>query len=327
MQSFLKGLGTGLLGAVVGAAAVAQERPADFPNRPLSVVVMYAAGGGMDVTARTFAQVAEQKMGVPIRVENRVGGGGMVGHTSMARSTAADGYTIALVATPFLYTDIILRDAPFGIDDFEPLAGVMFDPVVLAVNANSPIGDMSMDEILEHARSNQLQAGINPNSVFQFVMEFVQSSQDVEFNFIPFDGGKAGVVSLLAGDIDITTAFYAETAQYIESGDLRAVAFSGDTRHPLLPDVPTLTELGVPVGGRAWGVSRLFTLPPGTPEDRRAWLEAEFLAAMDSPEMEEAFTAAGLVLSPSNEAEIKASFVESFDALNEFLVDTGRVSQ
>jgi tripartite-type tricarboxylate transporter receptor subunit TctC len=314
-------------GAIFATGLSAQEKPDDFPNRPLNIVVMYPAGGGMDVTARTFAKVAEQKMDAEIRVENRVGGGGMVGHTSMAKDTDPDGYTIALVANPFLYTDIILRDAPFTIDEFEPLVGVNFDPVVLTVNANSEIGDMSMDEILEHGKTDTLQAGINPNSVFQFVMEFVQSTKDVEFNFIPFDGGKAGVVSLLAGDIDITTAFYSEIAQYVESGDLRAVAVSGDNRHPLMPDVPTLMELGVPVGGQAWGVSRLFTLPPGTPEDRRAWLAAEFLAAMDTPEMAEAFKEAGLLLQPVPEAETKEQFVESFTALKDFLVETGRIEQ
>ncbi len=315
------------VGATFATGLFAQEKPDDFPQRPLNIVVMYGAGGGMDVTARTFAKVAEEQMGVEMRVENRVGGGGMVGHTSMAKDTDPDGYTIALIANPFLYTDIILRDAPFTIEEFDPLVGVNFDPVVLTVNTKSEIGDKSMDEILEYANENKIQAGINPNSVFQFVMEFVQNAKDVEFNFIPFDGGKAGVVSLLAGDIDMTAAFYSEIAQYVESGDLRAVAISGDNRHPLMPDVPTLMELGVPVGGQAWGVSRLFTLPPETPEDRRAWLAAEFLKAMDSPEMEEAFTNAGLLLQPVPEAETQEQFGTAYEALNDFLVETGRVTE
>ncbi|MBA3584513.1 MAG: tripartite tricarboxylate transporter substrate binding protein [Gemmatimonadetes bacterium] len=333
-KSFCRGLGAAVdvavlgtvLGMVLTTAATAQEKPADFPQRPLNIVVMYPPGGGMDVTARTFAKIAEPQMDVSMRVENRVGGGGMVGHTSLAKETEPDGYTIGLLANPFLYTDILLRDAPFTIEEFEPFAEVSFDAVVFVVNAKSDIGDMTFDEMMERASTEPLQVGINPNSVFQFVAEFIAEAKGAEFNFIPFDGGKAGVVALLAGDVDATTAFYSEIAQYVESGDLKPVAISGDDRNPLMPDVPTLTELGVPVGGKAWGVTRYFTVPPGTPEDRKAWLEAEFLEVMASPEAKEAFTAAGLMLEPAGAAETKQKYQESFDALKKFLIESGRIS-
>lgn len=311
--------------ALLATAAPAQEKPADFPQRPLNVVVMYPPGGGMDVTARTFAKVAEPQMDAEIRVENRVGGGGMVGHTSLAKTTEADGYTIGLIANPFLFTDILLRDAPIAPDELEPLAEVSFDPVVFVVNAGSDVGAMDFDEIIARAQDKTLQVGVNPNSVFQFVAEFIERAKDVDFNFIPFDGGKAGVVSLLAGDIDATTAFYAEIAPYLESGDLKAVAVSGDERHPLMPEVPTLSELGVPAGGRAWGVVRLFVLPVGVPEDRKAWLESAFLDVMNTEAAQDAFREAGLLLDPVGAEQTKRKYDEAFASLKQFLVDTDRM--
>lgn len=318
--------GLALLAAFAASAAAAQERPDDFPTRPINLVVMYPAGGAVDTTARTFAQVAEQQLDISLRVENRVGGAGMVGHTSLATTTAPDGYTIGVIANPFLYTDMLLRDAPFAPDAFEPIAGISFDPVVWTINANSAIGEMSFAEIMEHAQENRLQVGMNPDSVFLFVSEFIELAQDVDFNFIPFDGGRAGVVSLLAGDIDATAAFYSEIAQYIEAGDLRAVAVSGDSPHPLMPDVPTLSDLGVPVGGLTWGVTRYFTVPPGMDAERKDWLASAFHEVLQSPEMAEAFTQAGLTLNPTDADEMREMYAQGYEALREFLMETDRIA-
>lgn len=314
-------------GALMATQVNAQEKPADFPQRPINLVVMYPAGGAVDVTARTFAQLAEEKMGVSIRVENRVGGAGMVGHTSLAKNTEADGYTVGVVANPFLYTDILLKDAPFTIEEFEPINEISFDPVVWVVNASSDIGSMSFDEIVEHAKGTELQVGMNPNSVFLFVSEFIERAKDLDFNFIPFDGGKQGVVALLAGDVDATASFYSEIGQYVQSGDLKPVAVSGDNRHPLLPETPTLSELGVPAGGQAWGATRIFTLPPGVPEDRKAYLESAFLEVLESDEAKTAFEAAGLTLTPAGAQTAQEQYQESYDTLKAFLTETGRVTQ
>lgn len=135
--------GLALVGALTATVVTAQERPSDFPTRPVNLVVMYPAGGAVDTTARTFAQVAEKQLDISLRVENRVGGAGMVGHTSLATTTASDGYNIGVIANPFLYTDMLLRDAPFGPEAFEAIAGISFDPVVWTINANSEIGEMS----------------------------------------------------------------------------------------------------------------------------------------------------------------------------------------
>ena len=309
------------LAGLVAGPAISQEKPEDFPRRPINLVVMYPAGGAVDVTARTLAEVAGEKMDAEFRVENRVGGGGMVGHTYLAKEAAPDGYTIGVIANPFMFTDILARGAPFTPEEFDPIATISFDPVIWVVNADSELGELDFEGIMDVAEERTLQVGMNPDSMFLFVSEFIEDARDVEFNYIPFDGGREGVVSLLAGDIDATAAFYAEIEQYLENGDLKAVAVTGDERHPMLPDVPTLAEHGVPVGGQAWGATRFLALPPGTPEEIKAWLEASFVDVLNSEEAEQAFAEAGLTLTPADAEATQENYQANFEALQDFLAE------
>ncbi len=306
---------------------MSQEKPSDFPRRPISLVVVYPAGGAVDVTARTAADLTEKHNGTQFRVENRVGGAGIVGHTYIAKQAAADGYTVGVIANPFMFTDVLLRDASFTIDEFDPIATISFDPVIWLVRSDSEIGDKSLPEIMEIARTETLQVGMNPNSMFLFVSEFLAEQQGVEFNFIPFDGGRQGVTALLAGDIDATAAFYSEIEQFVRNGDLRAVAVTGDERHPGLPDTPTFAEMDIPMVGQTWGATRFLALPVGVPEDRRAWLASEFLATLTGPDAPEAFQAANLRLTPLGDAETKANYQQTFEQLRSFLVSSGRLSE
>lgn len=328
-MSRLSRLLAGSLGLALAAClpAHAQEKPSDFPRRPISLIVAYPAGGAVDITARTLADLAEKHGGVQFRVENRVGGAGIVAHTYLAKQAEADGYTIGVIANPFMFTDVLLRDASFEISDFDPIVTISFDPVVWVVRADSAIGDKPLAEIVEYAKSHTLQVGMNPNSMFLFVSEYLAGQQGVEFNFVPFDGGKQGVTALLAGDIDATAAFFSEIEQFVRSGELRAVAVTGDKRHPDLPDTPTFSELGIPMVGQTWGATRFLALPKGVPEDRRAWLAKVFLDTLSTPEAEEAFKAASLTLTPADEAATKENYARSFEELKTFLVSTGRLKE
>lgn len=318
-------LAIGLL--AYAAPVAAQDKPSDFPRRPISLVVAYPAGGAVDVTARTVAGLAEKQNGAQFRVENRVGGAGIVAHTYVAKQAAADGYTMGVIANPFMFTDVLLRDASFDVNDFDPIVTISFDPVVWLVRADSEIGDKPLPEIMDYAKGNTLQVGMNPNSMFLFVSEYLANQQGVEFNFVPFDGGKQGVTALLAGDIDATAAFFSEIEQFVRNGDLRAVAVTGDERHPGLPDTPTFSELGIPMVGQTWGATRFLALPNGVPEDRKAWLAKEFLETLSGSEAEAAFKAANLRLTPADQATTKANFAQSFEELQKFLISSGRLSQ
>lgn len=324
----MKGLAMGVALGLGSGAVQAQDlgKPADFPQRPINLVVMYPAGGAVDVTARTFAQVAEELLGHEFRVENRVGAAGIVGHTYLAKQAPRDGYTVGVIANPFLFTDILLRDAEFTREEFDPLVSISFDPVIWMVHATSPLGGMSFDGIMDHARGNTLQVGMNPNSMFLFVSEVIERDRSVSFNYIPFDGGRQGVTALLAGDVDATAAFYTEIDQHVRAGTIKPVAVTGDSRHPALPDTPTYTELGVQgASGRTWGATRFFIVPPGIPEDRRDYLERAFLHVLQSERAREAFAQANLNLNPAGTEATRADYEQTYSALQEFLQATGRL--
>jgi len=318
----------GLATSISVAEAELPTPPKDFPRRPINLVVVYPAGGGMDVTARALAKVAEEVLKHEFRVENRVGGAGMVGHTYLAKNAQADGYTIGVVANPFLFTDILLRDAPFGKDDFDPLVFINFEPAIWMANAKGALGASSFDDIVTNAKQNpgKLRAGVLPNNVFQFVTEFVERTKGVKFTHVPFQGGQPGVVALLAGDIDVTMAFFTEAEQHIGSGDLKAIAVADDKRFPRLPDTPTFSEVGVPVAENTWGAARFLVLPKGVPQERRDYLEAAFLEVLKSEVAKKAFADIGLELSPANTQKTAEIYSTAYDSLRTFLTETGRIS-
>lgn len=313
--------------AAPGARAQLPEPPENFPRRPINLVVVYPAGGGMDVTTRTFAKVAEDILGHEFRVENRVGGAGMVGHAYLAKNARADCYTVGVVANPFLFSDILLRDAPFSKDELDPLVFINFSPAIWTVNTEGRLGDKSFDEIIAFAKEHpgELKAGVMPNNVFEFVTEFVERAKGVEFTHVPFQGGRPGVVALLANDIDVTSAFYVEEEQYLKTGDLRAVAVADDSRFSLLPDTPTFPELGVPMAGNTWGAARFMVLPAGAPEDCRDYLEAAFLKVLQSEQAKKAFSDIGIVLSPAGTEETTEIYRTAYDALQKFFIESGRL--
>jgi len=312
---------------IAGGAAAAQaaDKPANYPMRPISLVVVYPAGGGMDVTARTLASVAEKDLGHEFRVENRTGGGGVVGHTYLAKEARPDGYTIGVVGNPFLFSDFLAKGGQFDQSDFKPIAGINFDPVVWVVRADSPLGKMSFQEIIEKAKSDKLRVGVMPNNVFEFVTEIVERDTGVDFETVPFQGGQPGVTALLRGDIDITNGFYAEVEQYIKSGDLKAVAVSDTKRLPFLPDTPAMSEVGVDIPGSTWGAFRLITVPPATPDDVTAYLADSFYEVLTSDDAEEAFKKVGMTLSPTDMEATRKIYQESYDALSSFLKESGRI--
>lgn len=301
--------------------AWAADKPENFPTRPISLVVVYPAGGGMDVTARTLASVAEEQLGHEFRVENHTGGGGIVGHSYLAHEARPDGHTLGVVANPFLFLDFLAKDGNFDQTDFEPIVGINFDPVVWVVRTKSDLGDKSFDEIIETAKAEpgKLTVGVMPNNVFAFVTKIVADAKGVEFQEVPFQGGQPGVTALLRGDIDITNAFYAEVEQYIKNGDLKPVLVSNTERLSFLPDTPAMTELGIDIPGGTWGASRFVTVPPATPEDVKAYLADALYSVLTSDAAADAFAGVGMTLSPTPRAEIAQSYEASYEALSKFL--------
>ena len=319
------GLGAGA--AMAFGTARAQTAPANYPSRPIEMVVVFPAGGGMDVTARVLASEAERVLQHSFRVQNRTGGAGLIGHTWLAKSAPADGYTVGVVANPFLDLDFLFRGGDFTQANFTALAGINYTPVAWVVRTDSPLGKLDFKGVLDQARAKpgEIKIGVLPNTVFEFVTEIVERASGTKFLHVPFQGGGPAVTSLLGGNIDITNAFYDEVEQQVRAGQLKVLAVSNDVRYSAIPDVPTMHELGVKLDHNVWGATRFATVPPATPEPVKAYLAEALLKVLRDPATAEAYKKTGILISPTDRAETQKAFEASVTTIREFLRETGRL--
>lgn len=312
---------TAALALGMSSASFAQEAPKGFPDRPIEMVVVYPSGGGMDVTARILAKEAERVLGHKFRVQNRTGGGGIVGETYLAKNAPADGYTVGVLTNPFVALDLLVRDAPFKASDFVPITGINFTPVLWVVRTDGPLSKSDFPAILDQAKEKpaDLKIAVMASNVFDFVVSIVERSAKVNFTHVPFQGGKPGVTALLGGHVDIASAFYEEVEPYLRAGQLKAVAISDQKRMTVLPDVPTMAEFGIKLADGVWGSNRFVTVSPKTPEPVRKYLEHSFLKVLKDPQTVEEFKKVGITVNATNHEETQRNYDKSIQEIDNFL--------
>jgi tripartite-type tricarboxylate transporter receptor subunit TctC len=261
---------------------------AEWPTKPVKIVVAYAAGGANDLLARVFAERLSEAFRQQFIVENRTGGGGLIGAEAVARSEP-DGYTLMASGMPshVLAPAMNAKNAGFDpVRDFTHIAYLGGPPNVFAVHSSSPV--KSFRELLALMRS---QAGgveyVSPSigSVGNMVAEYVAAKEKVKLVHVVYRGGGAAILDLVAGHVKVGSMTLATTLAHIRAGALRPVAISSAQRVPELPDVPTLVELGYP----ELVVTTWYSLsgPAGLPKDIVDRLNREVNKAMDVPKVRE----------------------------------------
>ena len=278
---------TAILGLAGGATA------ADYPSKPVQVIVTYSAGGSTDTLMRVFAKHAEKYLGTNIVVVNRPGAGGIIGWTLLVNSKA-DGYTMSNLNLPSMTTKPIAQpdDVTFRPSDFRPIANLVTDPGVIAVRADGDI--KTLEQLLDKARKDPDGTTISHEGVGgddHLALLELQRATGVQFNMVAFDGNAPATAALLGGHIVAFEGNMSEVVQQIEDGTVRALAIWADERNPAIPDVPTGKELGIDVVS---GSSRGLTAPAGVPEEVLAkWDEVlakvaadpEFVKAVENLQM------------------------------------------
>lgn len=251
---------------LAGTAASAQ----DYPSKPITLVAPYGAGGASDMAARALAQVAEEYMGQPIRVENRPGAGGMVGARSVA-DAEADGYTVLLMRPGMVVNPASSAEAMVDYDEYTYLGLLEVTPMLLTVQGDSEIETVEqlMTKIKENpgtvayaasggvavdgytTQAALLDAGLNPLT---------------DAILVPYQGGNALATAVAGGHVQFGAWAAASQMPMIESGDLRPIAVYAPERLPDFPDVPTMAELGYDNAAQVSGWSAVAG-PEGLPED------------------------------------------------------------
>ncbi|MES2713947.1 MAG: tripartite tricarboxylate transporter substrate binding protein [Pseudomonadota bacterium] len=234
--------------AALAAPRIARGQAA-WPDRPIRLIVPFPPGGGTDMVARELGTRMAAATGWTIVADNRPGAGGGIGLDAVAKSPA-DGYTIALGQTSNLAINPALyRTLPYDpLRDFTPIGLVARQPNIIVVARASPVRDLAGLIALARSRPGQLSAGHPGNGTVGHLQgEVLNRRAGIDITQVPYRGAGGVVADLLAGRIDVYSANPLSVKGVLESGDVRAIAVTSATRAAAFPDVPTLTEQGLPV--------------------------------------------------------------------------------
>ncbi len=269
--------------AALLAPGASAQSPQSYPAKPVTMVVPFPPGGVADITARPLADAMGRILKQPVVVENKSGAGGGVGMQYVAKARP-DGYTVLLALSSISIlpeADKVLgRDPMFTLGQLVPIARFTADPTVLAVRADGPY--RSVKELVDAAKKSpgSIPYGSSGNyGTMHVPMEMLSHEAGVKMLHVPFTGAGPAVVALLGGQVDALSTGPSTVMGHIKAGKVRVLATWGEARHPALPNVPTLKELGYDAQFSQW--TGLF-VPAGTPEPVVAKLrEAARLAVAD----------------------------------------------
>ena len=233
------------LAAVLTANPIAAQ---DYPNHIITLVVPYAAGGGLDVFARILAPRLAERLGKSIVIENRPGAGTVIGARSVARADP-DGYTLMLgTSTPLAIAPTLHKDLGYDpVKDFVPIALIANAPFVLIIDPKLPVKNIPDLVKLAATTKGQMSYGsAGPGSPQHLSMELLKSMTGMNLVHVPYKGDIMAITDLLAGHIPMQFAEATPALPLIAAGKVRALGFSSSMRNPNAPDIPTLSENGAP---------------------------------------------------------------------------------
>ena len=256
---------------------------AEYPTRPVRVVVAYPAGGPVDITARALVPKLTEALGQPVVVDNRGGAGGIVG-TELVAKSAPDGYTLLICTTANAINASLIPKLPYDVQkDFAPVGLLVIITSVVVVNPSLPIH--SIKELIAYAKARPGQlsyASTGNGTPTHLAAELFKTMTGVDMVHVPYKGAAPAVVDLISGQSQLSFISAPGVVPHLKSGRLRAIAVTNANRSALLPELPTVAESGVP-GFESEGWHGLFA-PARTPKPIIDRLYREFAAALRVPE-------------------------------------------
>ena len=295
------------------ASGLAHAQPA-YPNRPVKIVVPFAAGGPADIYARAIGEKLQAALGQPFVVENRPGGGAVVG-TDLVAKSAPDGYTLLMMSNTHTVNESLLREKPYQLlRDLVPVAPVNYSDLLMVVHPSVPANTLAEFIALAKSKPGGLNyASSGPGTPYHMAGELFKAMAGVDIVHVPYKGSSGARTDILGGQVQMMFDAITTMAPHVQAGKLKALGTSGKSRSTVLPSTPTVSEAGVP------GYDAVIWLgimaPAGTPRPIVDRLNAEITRATGAGEMKDAWAKQGAVamsMTPDEFAQFMREDIEKW---------------
>lgn len=271
-----------LLGSVVGITPIAASAADAYPERPIRVIVPFPPGGSNDILSRYMGNKLSERMGQQFITDNRGGGSGIIG-AQMAAEAPNDGHTLLFVSVSWMLNAAV-RKLPYDVEkSFDPIALIASAPNCLVVSPNGAyrtLGDLVSAAKAKPGAVNYASTGTG--GINHFGGELFKLAAKVNMTHVPYKGGGPAMTDVMGGNVQVMFSSVTQTLPHVRSGRLKILAVGSQERSPVVPDVPTVTESGIPGYNVTiwWG----FAAPQGVPKPRMARLLKEMNAVLDEPD-------------------------------------------
>lgn len=301
------------LGLAISAPAQAQ----DFPKQPIKLVVPWAPGGNVDITARGVAPTMSELLGQQVIVENKPGAGGFIGSTGVVKSNP-DGYTLLLGSSGSIsIAPALTPNSPYNpVTDLVAIGPIHAVPIVLSASAKGPMKNFADFAARAKTDKNPISVGSAGNGSTQHLaLELLALKMNVKLNHIPYKGSGPALIDVIGGQVDTMMDQLTASLQHIKSGALIPLAQTGKTRSPLLPNVPTFEELGVK-DFDMMTYTGIFG-PKGMPQPVVDKLTKALKDTLERDSVKERFTALGVEIIPMDRAAFQEYVKKDYDTNKE----------
>lgn len=309
----------------LGLAVTASAQAQNWPAKPVTMIVPFPPGGSTDLIARTVAPKLQEKFGATFVIENKPGAGGTLG-AGQAKRAAPDGYTILVSSLgPFVIGPHLVKDPGYdALKDFKYITVAVQAPNVLVVNANSQFRDLK--GVLAYLKANPGRmtfASAGNGTSDHLTAELFWQETGTQATHVPYKGGAPAIVDLLGGQVDASFSNINTSLTHIQSGKLRALAVTSAKRSPLLPDVPTMEELGLKgVTVTSW---QAFAGPKNMPADVRDKLRGGIVEALNDPSVKSRLLELGFEIVGNTPAEFTKFQADEFARWKK-VIEVGKIT-
>ena len=310
-----------LVTAVTFSVAVIASAEAQYPNRPIRLIVPAAPGGGTDITTRGFAPALQDNLGQPVVIENRGGAGGVVGSDVTAKA-APDGYTLMMVYISHATNPTLVDKLPYDtLKDFTPITLVSHEPTVLVTHPSVPANSLAEFTAWAKPQGDKLSYATDPGSAGFLAAELYKQLAGVKATYIPYKGSGPAAADVLAGHVPYMWSVISIITPHVKSGRMKGLAIAAEKRAPGLPDVPTTAEAGM----KDFAVSGWYGLvgPAKLPRDIVDKVNAAALKGLQDPKVVERLAVGGSQPIGQGPAEFEAHIKREIERWNKVLKTAG----